>query len=67
METLDYFRESVEIIELLKTSYPVAIASGSWKHDISAILKNAGAEHLFDKILGKESAPRKKNPTQKFF
>ena len=54
------FPESVEIIELLKTSYPVAIASGSWKHDIGAILENAGAEHLFDKILGKESAKKEK-------
>ena len=54
------FPESLEIIELLKASYPVAIASGSWKHDIRAILKNAGAEHLFDKILGKEAAKKEK-------
>jgi len=54
------FSESVEIIELLKTSYPIAIASGSWKHDINAILENAGAKHLFDKILGKESAKKEK-------
>ena len=54
------FPESIEIVELLKTSYPLAIASGSWKHDIDAILKNAHAEHLFGKILGKGSANKEK-------
>ena len=54
------FPESIKIVELLKTSYPVAIASGSWKHDINAILKNNNAEHLFDKILGKESVKKEK-------
>jgi beta-phosphoglucomutase len=58
--TIKLFPESIETIELLKSSYPVAIASGSWKHDISAILKNARADHLFDKILGKESAKKEK-------
>ena len=54
------FPESIEIVELLKASYPVAIASGSWKHDIDPILSNNHAEHLFDKILGKESAKKEK-------
>ena len=54
------FPESIEVVELIKTSHPVAIASGSWKNDIVAILKNAKAEHLFDKILGKESVKKEK-------
>jgi len=54
------FPESIKVIELIKTSYPVVIASGSWEHDIGAILKNAGAEHLFDKILGKGSTKNEK-------
>ncbi|MBT3515379.1 MAG: HAD family phosphatase [Nitrospina sp.] len=57
---IQLFPESIEVIKLLKTSYPVAIASGSWEHDISAILKNAQAEYLFDKILGKGSAEKEK-------
>jgi HAD superfamily hydrolase (TIGR01509 family) len=54
------FPESIEVIKLLRTSYPVAIASGSWEHDIGAILKNAQAEYLFEKILGKGSAEKEK-------
>jgi len=57
---IQLFPESIEITKLLKTTHPVAIASGSWKHDIGAILKNSGAEYLFDKILGKESAKKEK-------
>ena len=54
------YPESLEIIKLLKTIYPIAIASGSWKHDITAILKNAEVENIFDVILGKESAKKEK-------
>ena len=54
------FPEAIKVVKLLKTNLPVAIASGSWKHDIGAILKNAGVEHLFDNILGKESAAKEK-------
>jgi beta-phosphoglucomutase len=54
------FPESFEVVELFKVSHSIAIASGSWKHDIGDILKNAAAEHLFDKILGKESANKEK-------
>lgn len=54
------FPEAVEVVELLKTNFPIAIASGSWKHDICAVLKNAGVEHLFDNILGKESVTKEK-------
>ena len=34
METFDYFQRLLKVIELFKTCHPVAIASGSWKHDI---------------------------------
>lgn len=54
------FPESIRVVMQLRANLPVAIASGSWKHDIRAILKNSGAEHLFDNILGKESATKEK-------
>jgi len=54
------FPEAIKVARKLKANLPVAIASGSWKHDIRAILKNSGAEYLFDNILGKESAIREK-------
>jgi len=54
------FPKAVKVVEQLKTKFPVAIASGSWTHDIRAILKNAKVEHLFDIILGKDSAPKEK-------
>ena len=54
------FPEAVQVVELLKNDHQIAIASGSWGHDIRAILKHAEANHLFSTILGKESAPREK-------
>ena len=54
------FPEAIKVAKKLKANLPVAIASGSWKHDIRAILKNSGAEYLFDNILGKESAIKEK-------
>lgn len=54
------FPEAIKVVELLKARFPLAIASGSWEHDINAILKNAGVEHLFDNILGKESTSKEK-------
>jgi HAD superfamily hydrolase (TIGR01509 family) len=54
------FPEAIKVARKLKANLPVAIASGSWKHDIRAILKNSGAEYLFDNILGKESAIKEK-------
>ena len=54
------FPEAIKVVKLLKTKFPLAIASGSWGHDIRAILKNAGVEHLFENILGKESASKEK-------
>lgn len=54
------FPEAVKLMELLKSLKPVAIASNSWTHDIRAILKNAGADHLISVIVGKGSAMREK-------
>lgn len=57
------FPETMRLADLLGAHHKIAIASGSWTHDIRAILKNAGALHHFPVILGKESAPREKpNP-----
>ena len=54
------FPEAVEVVEWLNSRFPLAIASGSWGRDIRSILKNAGVEHLFENILGKESASKEK-------
>jgi len=54
------FPEAIKVVELLKAKFPLAIASGSWGHDIRSILKNAGAEYLFENILGKESVSKEK-------
>ncbi len=54
------FPESLPLVKALGARHKLAIASGSWGHDIRAILKNAGALQHFPAILGKESAPREK-------
>jgi len=54
------FPEAMRLAELLAARHTLAIASGSFGHDIRAILNNAGALHLFPLIFGKEAAPREK-------
>lgn len=54
------FPETREIAQTFNATHKTAIASGSWAHDIRAILKNAAAEELFPLIFGKESATREK-------
>lgn len=54
------FPEAARFVEALKTRFPIAVASGSWGHDIEAILENAGARDWFTTILGKEAAEREK-------
>ncbi len=54
------FADAVGLVELLAGKRKLAIASGSWVHDIRAILKNANAESYFPTILGKESATKEK-------
>jgi len=54
------FPEARRLAEVLAARHTLAIASGSFGHDIRAILGHAGALHLFPLIFGKESAPREK-------
>ncbi|MFQ5451421.1 MAG: HAD family hydrolase [Nitrospinaceae bacterium] len=54
------FPETVRLARIFAGSHKIAIASGSWSHDIHAILDHANVRHLFPVILGKESAPREK-------
>ena len=54
------FADAIRLVELLAGTRKLAIASGSWGHDIRAILRNASAESYFPTILGKEAATREK-------
>ncbi len=54
------FPEAMRLAETLASRHTLAIASGSFRHDIRAILENAGALALFPLIFGKEEAPREK-------
>ncbi|NIQ02671.1 MAG: HAD-IA family hydrolase, partial [Nitrospinaceae bacterium] len=54
------FPEAKRLGQILASTHKVAIASGSWRHDIQAILENGSASDLFPVILGKESAAREK-------
>ena len=60
------FPEAKQFIESLKGRFKVAIASGSWAHDIRAILKNENADSLIQTILGKEP-PRPEKPSPDIF
>jgi len=60
------FPEAKQFIESLKGRFKVAIASGSWAHDIRAILKNENADSLVQTILGKEP-PRPEKPSPDIF
>ncbi|QPJ64044.1 MAG: HAD family phosphatase [Candidatus Nitrohelix vancouverensis] len=54
------FPSAKQLVRLLGEKRKLAIASGSWKHDIEAILDNADARTLFPVILGKGEALREK-------
>lgn len=54
------FPEARRFITTLSQKFKVAIASGSWEHDIRAILKHAQAESLVSTILGKDPSRREK-------
>ncbi|NIP99732.1 MAG: HAD-IA family hydrolase [Nitrospinaceae bacterium] len=54
------FPEARQFIESLVGRYRLAIASGSWAHDIRAILKHEGADSLISTILGKDPSRREK-------
>ena len=61
------FPGALEMAETLNASHKVIIASNSWKHDIRAILKNAEANDLFDKIIGKDPDKLREKPHPDIF
>ncbi len=54
------FPDALRLAEILMSRFPISIASGSWGHDIRAILGHANAQDLFPIILGKEATSREK-------
>jgi HAD superfamily hydrolase (TIGR01509 family) len=60
------FPEAKQFIQKLNGRFKVAIASGSWAHDIRAILKNENADSLVQTILGK-APPRPEKPSPDIF
>ncbi len=60
------FPEAKQFIQKLNGRFKVAIASGSWAHDIRAILKNENADSLIQTILGKDP-PRPEKPSPDIF
>ena len=61
------FPEAKELAEKLRSSHKVIIASNSWEYDIRAILKNADANGLFDKIIGKDPDNLREKPYPDIF
>ncbi len=61
------FPGAKELAEKLSSSHKIIIASNSWEHDIRAILKNAEANCLFDKIIGKEPGNLREKPHPDIF
>lgn len=60
------FPEAKRFVQNLQGRFKVAIASGSWAHDIRAILKNENADALVQTILGKKP-PRPEKPAPDIF
>jgi HAD superfamily hydrolase (TIGR01509 family) len=60
------FPEARQFIQKLNGRFKVAIASGSWGHDIRDILKNENADSLIQTILGKQP-PRPEKPSPDIF
>ena len=60
------FPEARQFIQKLNGRFKVAIASGSWAHDIRDILKNENADSLVQTILGKQP-PRPEKPSPDIF
>ena len=61
------FPGAKEMAEKLISSHKVIIASNSWEHDIRAILKNAGANELFENIIGKDPGKLREKPHPDIF
>ncbi len=60
------FPEAKQFIQKLNGRFKVAIASGSWAHDIRSILENEKADSLVQTILGK-APPRPEKPSPDIF
>ena len=55
------FPESIEIIERLgRAGYTLAIASGSYEHDIRSLLRVNGIEDAFSAVVGKDAVAKTK-------
>jgi HAD superfamily hydrolase (TIGR01509 family) len=53
------FPEAVRIVELFRSSgLRTAIASGSYSHDVNALLDAHGIGHLFETVVGKDDSGR---------
>lgn len=61
------FPGAIDLAEKLRSSHKIIIASNSWEGDIRAILKNAGADGLFDKIIGKDPGNLREKPHPDIF
>lgn len=61
------FPEARRFIDALSQRYQLAIASGSWDHDIRAILRNGGADSVIQTILGKAPDKRREKPHPDIF
>lgn len=56
-----------ELADNLGSTHRFIIASNSWEHDIRAILRNAEANHLFEKIIGKNPGKLREKPHPDIF
>ncbi len=61
------FPAAQRFLELAKARFTLAIASGSWEHDICAILNHAGAADIVTTILGKAPDKRREKPAPDIF
>ncbi len=64
---ISLFPDARDFLDLLCKEYKVAIASGSWEHDIRAILRHSNAENLVQTILGKSPKTRREKPFPDIF
>ncbi len=61
------FPSARRFLELAKNRFTLVIASGSWEHDIRAILEHAGATGLVTTLFGKAPDKRQEKPAPDIF
>lgn len=61
------FPDAIRFLEAVTARFKVAIASGSWDHDIRAILDHGKAGHMVQTILGKSPGTRREKPAPDIF